>query len=149
MDITGQEDQLPPKPKQVTTAVLLIYASIIVGILMTILNTIITWQLQVEIYSQTNVIGYVFCNGLTYILLGWIAYKINSGRNWARIVYLILALLILLTVPNLIRSFKYYPLRDTLSAFSMVLGLIAAVLLFLSPSSAWFKTRPKRGGANH
>jgi len=77
---------------------------------------------------------------LFIIFLVW---KIEQGRNWARITYLVL---FVLGVPFII----YVYLTSEVSAFLIILGIvgmimqiIALVFLFQKPSSDWFKSIKK------
>jgi hypothetical protein len=76
----------------------------------------------------------------TYAVLILLVLKIARGRNWARIVFLIL--FIIGTVPTLpiVRDeLERAPLVGALSILQILLQIWVLVLLFTKPGSAWFR----------
>jgi hypothetical protein len=65
---------------------------------------------------------------------------ISRGRNWARIVYAVLAALgVILTAIDTPASFSLGWYYGVLYLFSILLDVVTVVLLFLPVSNAWFR----------
>lgn len=136
MGIANQENKASQKPRQVTYAFYLILGSTSIRFLGYIVNTILFWEER----FNSQPVYYRICLGLPFLIDLWLAFKINTGRNWARWVFAIFTALSLIDIFNLLRSFSDYPLQSTLYVISFALSLFAIFLLFQSPISAWFKT---------
>jgi hypothetical protein len=68
--------------------------------------------------------------------------KLAAGRNWARIVFLVLFVIGLpLALPGYIGELKTNPLHGSLSIVVAILQLIGIYLLFTKNSNLWFRTR--------
>jgi hypothetical protein len=130
-----KEDAIPKRPWTVTTAVYVLYLGL--GI----------WA--VEWWLKRGSIGSVkLADWITLLVFGLIYYMIGRGRNWGRIAFLII---ILVTLPVTILSVAVYTGRwvvpgplgiDLVHPEIIQIGIQsgALVLLFLRPSSHWFKT---------
>ena len=134
METTDQDKPIPRKPKQVTYAFYLLLGSSTISLLLFVANAILFWQ---EYYSSQPV--YAIFWGLMYVIPFWIAFKINAGRNWARLIFTIFTIISLFSIPEQITSFSDFPVQATLSLISFGLVIVAMFLLFQSSSSAWFK----------
>ena len=73
-------------------------------------------------------------------------YQIFKGKNWARIVYLVLFLLsAMLSIKGYVRMFFHpaalgYPvIMGYMGIIGFLIRLVAVVLLFSGPSNLWFK----------
>lgn len=144
------QPQRGPKPAAVDTAVKLIWASIalsVVGTLLTFLylDTMVDQVLESSAGDMTEstakagvivgaVVGLVISVGL-YALL---AVFIGKGANWARITFTVLAAIgILFGLLNLLGG-SQPALLMVVGLISLVLGIGAIVLLWKKESSAWF-----------
>jgi uncharacterized membrane protein len=79
--------------------------------------------------------GFVFGLAIYAFLIA----KISSGRNWARIAFLVLTVAdLLLSLPGLPVSFERNPLGTGVSLVGMVLQVWGLALLFMSPGKGWF-----------
>ena len=123
------------RPKQVVTAIWLAVIGYGLGLIVIFLS----W----DYYSRLQSLGVFIGSQLfSLILMLWIYYKVYVGRNWARIVLLVLSILGALAVAN-------RAVMDLLAAAPPIvkvqmfvgLGLNAAVLwlLFFSPGRQWFR----------
>jgi len=66
--------------------------------------------------------------------------KIAAGRNWARIVLLVLVILgTPFAIPAYIAEARVNVVPGVLSIIIVVLQVIATVLLFLPPANRWFR----------
>jgi hypothetical protein len=66
-------------------------------------------------------------------------FKISSGRNWARVTFVVIFLLgLVLGLPGLMAEFQRAPALALVSVVTAVLQLWAVILLFTSPGKGWF-----------
>ncbi len=133
MHSTAQGGPFSFKPPDVNRAVKLLYASLLLGI-----------AVEVTDFSYLKSLGSagfgLFISLFTFGLLLFLIVKISTGRNWARIVSLILFLAgIPLFLPNLGKELKRNPFAGTISVVQTVLQIVAFVLLFKGTSGIWFK----------
>lgn len=135
MDIINQEDHTPQKPKQVTYAFYLILSSTAISFLVYIANTILLWH---DRFSSLAVYRILWV--IPILIDIWLAFKINSRRNWARSVFIILTFLGLFGLFDLPNSLSDYPVQTGLSTISFVLSLLAAFLLLQKSVRVWFKS---------
>lgn len=135
MESTDQEKNIPRKPIQVTYAFYLLVVSGSLNILLGIMYAILYWQ---ERFIDRTVFT-LTCWGLLYVIPFWIAFKINSGRNWARWFLAASFVISLIEIPGQLREFGDYPIQTTLSLISLALVSIAVFLLFQRPADVWFK----------
>ncbi len=72
----------------------------------------------------------------------FLAFNINARRNWARILYILLIIIGMITVPSRIIGLMSVSKLSTL-VFSIrnLLEVAAAVVLFTKSSNKWFKAR--------
>lgn len=124
---------LPSRPRQVQIAVALLWLSLALGIPEGVLST-----RQVE----GAVMGAVFAVFMLLVfgLIGFINVKVYQGRNWARIVMLVLtALSVLMMLFPSDESRAQGPLLQGLYLFDVLIEVIAMYLVFSKPGSLWFK----------
>jgi len=75
-------------------------------------------------------------------LLFFLVMKISAGRNWARIVCLVLVLLGLpFAISAYVQEVRIHLVSGTLSIIILILQLIGTFLLFTKQSNLWFRTR--------
>ena len=133
------------KPEDVVNAVRMLYYSI--GL--SLLSTVITSSQLSSIFNITNTSFYIrllICGCIGYGIMWFFIHKIDRGRNWARIILLILAVLSCIgtvvqffaPMPLFHVFFEKFPIASLLSAGAFILYLIALILLFCTPSSEWF-----------
>ncbi len=133
MDQTSQNAPTIKQPAEVANAIRLIYAGVAVGII----NTIADFTYLASLASTKLLI---FQMTFTYAIIILLAFKISLGRNWARIIFLIVFLFGLpAAVPSLISHFSRSPSAGWLMLLTILLQMTATVLLFLKPSNSWFK----------
>ena len=134
MDQTSQNSSAINKPAQVANAVILIYAGVVVGII----NTIADFPYLSSLISTKLLI---FQMTFTYAIIILLAFKISLGRNWARIIFLIVFIFGLpASIPSLISHFARSPSAGWLMLLTILLQMTANVFLFQKPSNAWFKS---------
>ncbi len=132
-----QEKWEPARPKQVDTAVRLIYASVIVSLISSIIGMVISFLTRVEFAVTFAVLT---CSSVSLILTIYIATKIADGRNWARWLMLILVVLGAAAIICDYRSYISQPLVGSATVIVTLLQISAVILLFRQPANAWFNS---------
>ena len=126
---------LVERPKEVTRAVQLISASFVIGGLRAVFD--LAQKVSGAWYLLTILLLVAFL-GIFFFFV----WKIATGRNWARITFLVLLLIGLpLAVPGYIGELRTRLLYGSLSIVIAILQLIGAYLLFTKQSNLWFRTR--------
>jgi len=97
---------------------------------------------------------------LVYALLGvgiaaWVSIKLARGRNWMRMLLLVVMLIALLSLTVLLRNWaivqRLYanaPALGALSGLRLILDIVLLALLFTPTANAWFRPRPAAGEAS-
>ena len=132
------------QPHEVTNAVILLYLILILGFIYFISNISTSSDLVQQVASLGYGLGFIiFVSLFNLAFLFFFIYKINKGKNWARITLLILfitgipfSIFNLFTLTNLIYVIT--------SVGSMILYIIVFVLLFQKPSSDWFRAMKRK-----
>lgn len=132
--LNNNQNMVAEKPVEVINAVKLIYVSICVGII----NSIIEHHaVSIEEWLPQTVFTY----GVSFLL----ATKISFGKNWARITYLII---IFIGIPPIILNFiniiSQSPAVGAIMLLTFVLQIAAVVLLLNNKSKTWFKAQKTR-----
>jgi hypothetical protein len=121
------------RPDQVWTAVVLLWLSIVVGLVL----AAIQWKYITSV-SSPSVVVLVQIAGLAFF--GWLYFKIWHGRNWARIVQLVLTVIglpfSLMQFPEL---YQRTPTGALITGVQLFMKLSALYLIFISPGRIWFK----------
>jgi hypothetical protein len=123
------------RPKRVATAVQLLLASLALG------------TIRAAVHVFQNAAGAAMVLALLIVLaffgLGFLlVWRISAGKNWARIILLILVLIgAPLAMPSYVGSLKRSMVSGSLSIFITIVQLVATYLLFTGRSNLWFRTR--------
>lgn len=73
----------------------------------------------------------------------FLLYKIHTGRNWARIIFVAFVILGAVSSPHeILAELERSPIVGVISVSQLLLQLFAAWLLFVDPSKSWFKSPP-------
>jgi hypothetical protein len=124
-----------PRPTNVDIGVKLLYSSLIIGILSTIME-------YPEIIKETGAsLGLVFLGiFLNYAPAWFLVFMIGKGKNWARITLLILFIIgSLISIFEAVQSPGHAHDRNLLYYISTVCLLTGLVWLFQKDASAWFR----------
>jgi len=135
------------RPASVGTAVKLLYAALGLGVILFLID-LLTDRLMIPKniadgrwpeWVLFGAIGLIVV-GVVFLLITWI----GSGKNWVRMVFLVLFILGVLSLPlsvkPLIQSFSQAPAPAIVGLVQLVMQGLAIILLFRKDSSAWFKT---------
>jgi hypothetical protein len=127
-------DATPPiceKPAAVTKAVTLLYLTLVITVVLFFLN----WSL----YTQVDVGVVAFSLLFDLGLMGLLIYKIDEGRNWARIAYLVI---FIIGMPFYIRAmcklFSFSMFGDLFSLLRAAMEIVALKFLFSREARPWF-----------
>ncbi len=127
----------PPRPQSVQMGLALLWVSL--------LTTILEWALDslsgsAEWQDPTFVISAVITAGAALTFAAWINIMIGRGRNWARIVNLVL---LCISVPVLLLWDDYAtqmaPPVLAIHVFSWVTSIAGTVLVFTRTANQWFR----------
>ena len=120
------------KPSSILIAVNLFWASWAAGLANVLLD-----------FSNLNVLApaatIYFTLIFTFIILALLTWKISAGKNWARIVFLVMFLIGLIpSLPIMLSEFYRFPLVGALSLATTCLQGYALFLTFTNPGNIWF-----------
>jgi hypothetical protein len=137
-DTKGDKNSMYPNqsycPKRVRQAVLLLYISIGIGIL----------KAMIEFPDLPLKPGYVvpFIGLMAAVNAIWLflIYMTGKGKNWARIILLVmLALGSLLMIRHIWQSLTVNPVSGMFNILPTIINIIALVFLLQRESSHWFR----------
>lgn len=135
MDPTIEASSTVERPRTVKTAIQFLASAVAIGLLNAIFTLVQRITGMPMLVALSMVIAF-------FGLLFFLVMKISAGRNWARILWLILVLLntpfAILAYPQAIRV---NVISGTLSIVIVILQVIGTGLLFTKNSNLWFKTR--------
>ena len=91
--------------------------------------------------------GYLISSLVMIVMIAIIAWFVREGRNWARLLYLVFAVLVTRDVFQVLGFVQYHDfLARTLTGLAGLSALAAIVLLFLPESNAYFRPANPGGG---
>jgi hypothetical protein len=123
------------RPRLINVAAGLIVASLPVGYLYAALQ----WDL---LGLEGMLVLYVIIAAVMTSVVAWITYEIWQGRNWARIVLLIVTLWgVAFSAREVPPLFVDAPVVASVFVFRYVLVLAALAIAFLTPARHWFSKR--------
>ena len=133
MEVPNEQNLSIEKPPVVTRAAQLLYASIAIGFVSSIVG--IAYEI-----SGSSIVFALAPLILFFGLFAFLVFKISKGRNWARITFLIIFLLgVPFAIPMYTQELKRNFLSGSLSIFIALLQSVAVFLLFRKNSNLWFK----------
>jgi hypothetical protein len=116
------------KPKNITLAVNLSWASIAIGFISLFFNP-----------AAAAGLGSLIPSVIAFALVAFLVIKLSAGRNWARITLLVLFVLgMLMEVFALSTIFQISALLGILSLAQAALQAYVLYLVFTKPGSDWF-----------
>ena len=121
------------KPAAVSTAIKLLYTTLVIGALRSALE----WSHLTRVASPGFVL---FVMLFTFALLVWLIYKVDRGHNWARITCLVFFILgVPMSILHLLQSLSHSPVSGVLGLLQVVLQAVALVMLFGRNTRPWFR----------
>ncbi|MGE5153411.1 MAG: hypothetical protein ACM3ST_05290 [Bdellovibrio bacteriovorus] len=122
------------RPRHVSHAVTLLYITLAVGLVRSIIEAS-------ALASLAGVQFVLFVTLFTFAAMAVLILLISQGRNWARVLYLILSIIgTPLSVIPLLNSIIHHPFSGVLGITQLILTITALFLLFQPKSSAWFRS---------
>jgi hypothetical protein len=135
MEPTIEQPAKLERPRAVSQAVQFLASAVAIGLLNSILTLVQRTSGVPRIIVLLIVVAF-------FSLLFVLVIKISAGRNWARIIWLIL---VVCNAPFAIIAFPEAVRRNviagTLSIIIVILQLIGTALLFTKTSNLWFRAR--------
>ena len=123
------------RPPRVTTAVQVLIASLVLGVLTAAFNVVRVASGKTMLVALVIVLAFF---GLGFLLV----WRIAAGKNWARIFLLVLVIIgTPLAIPGYRASLRLNVLAGSVSILINILQLIGAYLLFTGSSNSWFRKR--------
>ena len=121
------------KPRSVSTAVNLLWASLAVGLLKMLMDSS-------HLVGMAPGSAIVFFSVVLVALFGFLYFQISVGKNWARITFLVMCVTGIVPAVSLLSTeFSRSVVVGTLSLLQLALQAYAAFLLFTQPGSNWFR----------
>ena len=122
------------KPVSFKKAAILVYASLGVGLIKSLLYELLTDTKMIS--NPNNLVIGIF----TIALIGFIAYHAGQAKNWARITFLVMFVLGGLMMPSIIiEEFRTVPIIGIITLIQTGLQLYVLIILFSVECKDWFK----------
>ena len=134
------------RPKEVTLAVKLLWISFFLGLAGTFLQPITATTPGHSVPGQWIIV--LIGGAIVFGMWALVIAKIAQGRNWARILFLVLVVLGLAVtisvIPTALALYKARPSSGVLSLTNFVLEVYTMYLLLTAPAREWFKQSPRQ-----
>ena len=131
-------NETKPRPGEVTYAIF----AVIVSQLLTAAELVLK-KIGIGMPFEENRLGeqvYYWIIGATIAVYLLLALLIYFRKNWARITYMVLTVIMLLpSIPGLVPMFRKSVFTTVMTALEMVFLALALVLLAVKNSAEWFK----------
>lgn len=123
------------RPRDLNRAIQILTASLAIGLLTSIIRLSHIVSGAAMIYSVVIAIAF-------FAIFFFILMKISAGRNWARILWVVLILSQLgFAIYGYSNEVRTHVLTGTLGFIVLILQIVGTYLLFTKPSNLWFRTR--------
>ena len=126
-------EQVQKLSKRLHTAVILLWASLVLGVVRTVM------QIMAQDSTEKIIGGFIIATPII-LIVAWLIYKVSKGKEWARIAYLIL--FIIGITPAVGEFLIYLQINPTISVLRLgdiLLSAIAIFILFKDSSDKYFK----------
>ena len=129
---TSVEASRLQRPREIILAMRLLWVSLLLGVL----NSMLQWSHMREKAST----GFILTvQGATLFIMAGLVYQIGRGRNWARILLLLLFVAGIALEPRaLLASLTNSPVGGAIIIAQLLLQLVGYYLLFVSRGRAWY-----------
>lgn len=135
MEPASEQTMAVERPAHVSWAVMALTSSIVLGFLASVL------RLAGRVSGTTMMLALLIVVAF-FMIYGYLILKISVGRNWARIILLVLVLFgTPFAVPAYIVEIKKNFFSGALSILVALLQLLGTGLLFTRNSNPWFRKR--------
>lgn len=123
-----------PTASALRIATRLLWASLGIGLV----NAALEWKFLTSAVPASVVIGVLIG---TFVVIGSLTHFIGRGRNWARIVFLVLAVIGLPSLAQLPATFARAPIAGAANLLQTLLQLVALYIVFLTAARYSFSKR--------
>jgi hypothetical protein len=132
------EQNQTARPPRVGTAVKLLYITLGIGVLRSIMDASMYAEMAPPAFVKLITIFVIGVMGFLIILIG-------KGRNWARITFLVFFIIgIPFAAFPLMQSVGANPISGRIGVVQIIIQIVALVFLFQKLSSDWFRDmKPK------
>ena len=131
----GPERLIAERPRQVIHATLLLWVSAVLAV------PLMYWEYQ-RTPEESAPVVLIFA-ALVLALVIAVNIYVWQGRNWARIIFLALAILSVIIFFGMLRDILEYPAVEiVLNIVSLRIDVVVAFLLFTKPGALWFRPAP-------
>lgn len=121
------------KPSQIHTAVNLLWASLALGFVKSIMDMQNLGSQALPAFTNFILVSVIAVMALLIVF-------ISKGKNWARVTFMVLFVLgSLPSVPLILGEFTRSPVLGAFSVVQIVLQVVAFYIIFTKPGSLWFK----------
>lgn len=129
---TPGESSSNQKPHSVATAIKFLWASFVLGLVKTVMD----FSSLQTMAPATYVYFVVF---FTFVVIGYLIFRISAGENWARIAFLVMFIIGMLpSLPQLMSEFSREPVSASFFVAQIGLQIYGLYLLFSQHGSSWF-----------
>jgi|AP68_2_1055508.scaffolds.fasta_scaffold428132_1 hypothetical protein len=126
-------EEVKKLPKQLSTAVILLWASLALGV-----AKVITLMATMK-DDPEKVMGLLIISLPIILLMAWVIYKIGKGKDWARVVYLTLFIIgVTSAVGEILVYLSINPIISTMRLGDVLLSAIGIFILFKDSSAKYF-----------
>jgi len=130
----GLETRLSEIPKKIKQAANLVYLSLLVGLIKSVLYETMTTQKMLS-NPKSLAIGII-----TIFIIGFLGYMIGQGKNWARITLLVFFIIGMIGYPFIVlNEFLSSSIIGVVSIVQMLIQLYVLIILFSGEPKEWFK----------
>jgi FtsH-binding integral membrane protein len=143
-DVEEAEDPMD-RPWQVARATTCLWIKFGIGVATALWNVVYISP-QLAMFSRPVIFAFY---AVLFLITAWIYRSIGKGRDWARILFLILTGISILGVPFSIFAVKIGTVTSAVAMTGLVnicISGYAAYLLLTAPSRAWYKNMKGRKG---
>ena len=120
------------KPQSVVLAVKFLWASFAIGLVKTLMDF-------PNLSAAASPAYIYFVMFFTFVVIGYLIFRISAGENWARIAFLVMFVIGMLpALPVIMGEFSRAPVAGALSVVQVGIQIYALYLLFTQPGSGWF-----------
>jgi hypothetical protein len=135
------------RPRVVTRAVALLWISFLAALVSSYLDV----AFPEDAGADSVWIGIFVITTIWLAVVAWLIFKLARGRNWARFLYLILAVLsyglLAFAWQEFAADFRNEPVKAAVGVAGMTMELVAMYLLFTKPANAWYAQPMKVEGS--
>lgn len=119
------------KPSSIGWATTLLWIAVMMGLVAVILD----WP-ELTHANSADYIAFLYL--ITFACWCFLILKIGQGKNWARIVYLVLLVAGTLKTPSLVSEFDEHPVLTVMALGGIAIQAIAMILVFSGSGKQWF-----------